>query len=393
MRLLHTSDWHLGRRLHGVPLHSAHEMFLDHLVDTVRTEHIDVVLVAGDVYDRAVPAPETVSLLDDALVRIVDAGAAVVLSTGNHDSPARLGFGGRLLAKAGVHVAADCSNCGTPIEFDGVSVYPLPYLEPHGAADGLTSDPTQAAVLRAAMDRVRADAAGRATATVVMAHAFVSGGVSSESERDITAGGVGVAPVEVFEGADVVALGHLHGAQQLGERVRYSGSPVAMSFGEAGHRKGTVIWTVEGPGRVASEFLAAPVHRGMSVLRGELADLLADPALRPVESAYCQVILTDPVRPAEAMTRLRTRFPHTLRLDFEPSVVDLSGPQTYAARVRAQDDLGVCSGFLTHVRGGRGPDARETAVLSQALVRSAADRLAADDEGRRMVRADETGAA
>lgn len=393
MRLLHTSDWHLGRRLHGVELRSAHELFLDHLVDTVRTERIDVVLVAGDIYDRAVPAPDTVSLLDDALVRIVEAGATVVLSTGNHDSPARLGFGSRLLAKAGVHICAQGWRCGSPIDFGAVSLYPLPYLEPHAASNALTSAPTQASVLRAAMDRVRADSAGRPSAVVVMAHAFVAGGVSSESERDITAGGVGVAPVEVFEGADVVALGHLHGAQQLGEQIRYSGSPVAMSFGEARHRKGSVIWTVERPGRVASEFIAAPVHRGMSVLRGELADLLQDPALRTAESTYCQVVLTDPVRPAEAMTRLRTRFPHTLRLDFEPSVVDLSGPKTYAARLRAQDDLGVCAGFLTHVRGGRGPDEREAEVLSQALVGSAADRLATEDEGRRVVRAHRTGAA
>jgi hypothetical protein len=193
------------------------------------------------------------------------------------------------------------AGVGKPVLVGDVAVYALPYLEPAVAGDDLgAAERTHAGTLRAAMARVRADAAGRGHAVVVSAHAFVAGGLSSESERDISVGGVSAVPPEVFAGADLVALGHLHGAQTLAETVRYSGSPVAMSFGEVGQVKGSYLWDIEsGPSgaRVRGEFVTAPVERPLRVLRGELADLLGDPALLGAEAAYCQVVLTDPVRP------------------------------------------------------------------------------------------------
>ena len=154
--------------------------------------------------------------------------------------------------------------------------------------------------------------------SVVMAHAFVTGAVSSDSERDISVGGVSAVPPSVFDGAHYVALGHLHGAQAVTERVRYSGSPYAMSFGEHAQTKGSLLVEVDEGGLVSTELVAAPVDRPLQVLRGDLDELLADPALVGAERAYCQATLTDPVRPLGAMDRLRQRFPHTLVLGFEP---------------------------------------------------------------------------
>jgi len=350
----------------------------------VRSERVDVVLVAGDVYDRALPGVDVVALLDDALSRLAGAGATVVLSSGNHDSATRLGFAARLLERAGVHVRTDPAGCGRPVLLQDrhgpVALYPLPYLEPALVAGALGlpagAGRSHEAVLGAATAAVRADLAGRpgGTRSVVAAHAFVVGGQPSDSERDISVGGVGSVPAAVFAGVDYVALGHLHGRQVLagpGERaggtqgsVRYSGSPLAYSFSEAGHVKGS--WLVElGAGGVeAVEAVEAPVPRRLAVLRGDLEELLADPSLEASRHSWCQVTLTDGQRPRDGMSRLRARFPHTVELRFEPRGAVAS--PTYTARTAGRGDLDVCCDFLAHVRG-RDADDAERGLLGDAV--------------------------
>lgn len=254
MRILHTSDWHLGRSFHRVSLLDAQAAYLDHLVRTVREHAVDVVVVAGDVYDRAVPPLAAVQLFDDALHRLAAAGVPTVMISGNHDSARRLGVGAGLIARAGIHLRTDPGACATPVVLHGaqgdVAFYGLPYLEPALVRDSLGAPRTShEAVLTAAMDQVRADLAARpdGTRSVVLAHAFVAGGEPSDSERDITVGGVAAVPAGVFAGVDYVALGHLHGCQTVTERVRYSGSPLAYSFSEHTHRK--TMWLIDlGPG-------------------------------------------------------------------------------------------------------------------------------------------------
>jgi exonuclease SbcD len=364
--LIHTSDWHLGRSFHQVGLLDAQAAYIDHLVETVRAEKVDAVLVSGDVYDRALPAPDTVELLSEAVTRLTDAGAQVVLSSGNHDSAIRLGFAAALLERAGLHIRSSLASIGRPVLVDGVAVYPLPYLEPSVAAEPLgASERTHAGVLAAAMGRVRADREARALPSVVMSHAFVNGGATSDSERDITVGGVAMVHPRVFDGSSYVALGHLHGQQQISETVRYSGSPVAMSFSEAGHTKGS--WFVDvGATGVRVEQVRAPVLRPLAVLRGELSDLLDRPDHAAAEGAWCQVTLTDTVRPLGAMEQVRRRFPHTLSLLFDPQGAPVP-VSSYAARVARKSDVDVCCDFLSHVRGGHGATDPERAVLADAV--------------------------
>ncbi|NHC47017.1 exonuclease SbcCD subunit D [Motilibacter aurantiacus] len=372
MRVLHTSDWHLGRSFHREGMLGPQAAFVDFLVDLVRAEGVDVVLVAGDVYDRALPSVDAVQLFDDALARLAATGARVLLLSGNHDSASRLGFGSRLLDLAGVHLRTDPGRLGEPVVLDDahgpVAFYPLPYLEPDAVA-GRLGCPTRshASVLGEAMRRVRADLAGRPGArSVVAAHAFVAGGLPSDSERDITVGGVSVVPVETFAGVDYAALGHLHGAQAVSPWARYSGSPLAYSFSEAAHSKSVALVDLGPDGLSGVELVPCPVPRPLARLRGTLDALLADPALARHEQSWLQVTLTDPARPREPMERLRARFPHVLVLGHEPELTVRAAVASYSERVRGLDDLALLHGFVEHVRGGAA-SAPEAALLQQAL--------------------------
>ncbi|MFF4278457.1 exonuclease SbcCD subunit D [Streptomyces kronopolitis] len=373
MRVLHTSDWHLGRSFHRVGLLSAQRTFLDHLVETVRAREVDAVLVAGDIYDRAVPPLAAVELFDEALHRLAALGVPTVMISGNHDSARRLGVGSGLMERAGIHLRTDPAGCGTPVLLDDahgpVALYGLPYLEPAMVRDTLGARRADhAEVLRAAMERVRADLAGRpaGTRSVVLAHAFVTGGAVSDSERDITVGGVASVPAAVFDGVDYAALGHLHGCQTLTERVRYSGSPLAYSFSEAGHRKSSWLVDLDGDGAVRAERVDCPVPRPLARLRGTLEELLDDPVHARHEDSWVEATLTDTVRPHEPMARLTKRFPHLVSLVFDPDEVPTDGSASYAQRLRGRSDQEIAEDFVVHV-AGRAADAQERAALRSAI--------------------------
>ena len=214
------------------------------------------------------------------------------------------------------------------------------------------------------MRRVRADLAGRRARSVVLAHAFVAGAEPSDSERDISVGGVSMVPTSVFDGVDYVALGHLHGRHTLTEAVRYSGSPLAYSFSEATHRKGSWLVELDAAGLAAVEFVEAPVPRPLARLRGTLEELLADPALAGHESSWVQATLTDAVRPRHAMERLRSRFAHTLVLGFEPA--GGLGPAAPAARVQGRSEHDIALDFVAEMRGAPA-DADEASLLREAI--------------------------
>ena len=222
MRLIHTSDWHLGRTLHGENLLPYQERFLCWLLDEAVRHQAGAVVVAGDIYDRAVPPLDAVRLLDAALLRFAQARIPVILTSGNHDSAVRLGFGAGLSESAGIHLRTSVADLARPVlladEHGPVAVYGVPYLLPDAVmADLGVESRTHEAVLAEAARRIRADAAARGIGrTVVAAHAFVTGGQPAESERDIRIGGVADVPAGVFAGFSYVALGHLHGAQRAG---------------------------------------------------------------------------------------------------------------------------------------------------------------------------------
>ncbi|WP_353941135.1 exonuclease SbcCD subunit D [Streptomyces sp. HUAS MG91] len=373
MRLLHTSDWHLGRAFHRVNMLGAQAAFIGHLVDTVREREVDAVVVSGDVYDRAVPPLAAVELYDDVLHRLADLGVPTVMISGNHDSARRLGVGAGLIGRAGIHLRTEAARCGEAVvladDHGDVAFYGLPYLEPALVKDEFAVEKAgHEQVLAAAMERVRADLADRpaGTRSVVLAHAFVTGGAPSDSERDITVGGVAAVPAGVFDGVDYVALGHLHGSQVISERVRYSGSPLPYSFSEADHRKSMWLIDLAADGAVSAERLDCPVPRPLARIRGDLEELLADASLARHEESWVEATLTDAVRPDDPMARLTERFPHTLSLLFDPRRTETEPDASYAERLKGRDDHEIAEDFVTHVRG-TGPDEDERTVLRAAF--------------------------
>ncbi|MEU0254743.1 exonuclease SbcCD subunit D [Streptomyces sp. NPDC006184] len=375
MRFLHTSDWHLGRRFYEADLIDAQRAFLTHIHDTARDRDVDALLVAGDIYDRAIPSLDAVRLFDGALSQFADLRIPIIMISGNHDSAHRLGVGASLLARAGVHLRTELATaCTRPVLLDDehgtVAVYGIPYLEPSLTHDDLESDKSHQAVTTAALDHIRADLATypHGTRSVVVAHAFVAGGEPSSSERDITVGGLDYVSASAFSGIDYIALGHLHGAQNVNDRIHYSGSPLAYSFSETHHTKSLTLVDMAGDGSVTLTPVPTPVPRPLALLKGTLEDLLTNPAHNAVTNSWLQVTLTDPALPYEPMARLRHRFPHTLRLKHErPDHLQQAADRpTYTQRLQGRDDLDIACDFVKKVRGDD-PTPAEHALLRRAV--------------------------
>lgn len=369
MRILHTSDWHLGRSFHREDLLGHQGAFVDHLLEVVQAEKVDVVVVSGDVYDRALPHVDAVALADETFARLAASRAKVVVSSGNHDSAQRLGFGSRLMDAAGVFVRTSAASVGSPVvlkdRHGDVAIHAIPYLDPSALLEPWSlGHRSHEAALSEAMTRVRRDLAARTkTRSVVLAHAFVAGATPSESERDISVGGVSRVSTSTFDGIDYTALGHLHGPHVLSDALRYSGSPLAYSFSEADQVKGSWLVELNARGFASARWIDAPVPRRLSRITGSLADLLADRSLADREQDWVQATLTDVPRPARAMEQLRRRFPHTLVLQFPAPVTDTQAPGRPAP---GTSDHAIALDFVRHVRGVEATPA-ESALLQDAF--------------------------
>lgn len=394
MRLLHTSDWHLGRGFHGASLRTEQAEMLATVGSAVDEQQVDVVLVSGDVYDRALPPEWAVKELEDALVALSAAGTQVIVTAGNHDSAQRLGFGRGLMAASGVHIRSALEDSWAPVELtddDGatVLVYGVPYVEPQLYAAELGVRANHTAVMAEITGRIREDAAQRRATiagrcrVVVMAHVFAAKGTASESERNIGApavaeqsldhheesvGGLAVVPLEVFDGFDYVALGHLHGRQRLSDRVRYSGSPLRYSFSEEHQAKGAWLIDTAALDEPAEAVTAVDwaIGRPVKRLTGTIDEMLTDDLVDRWADAFVQITLTDTQRPERAYPRLREVYPHLMSYSYAGA-----GSQqrysTYSQKLQeAETPYDVVAGFLSHVRH-RAPSTEETATLEEAL--------------------------
>ncbi len=372
MRILHTSDWHIGRTFHGHSTLDALRGVLEELTAQVREHEVDVVVVAGDVFDSAAPAAGCYALLSDTLRGIADTGACVIVTSGNHDSAARLGFQAGLL-REGIHVLTDPAAVGTPItiaDADGpVHFYGIPYLEPALLRHLWPEARSQAAVIDRAMGLVRDDLAVRGGRSVAIAHCFAAGvEPTPHLERDIQQGGLDVVPLSAFAGVDYMALGHIHGRQQLAPAVRYAGAPLHYSFGEGEKPRGSWLVDLDADGFADARWLELPVPRRVVTLRGPLADVLADPAHERHADAWVCVEYTDTLPERDPMRRLQERFPFCAKVVHAPSDAAPSDARTYVDRVRAaRSDAELVEAFLVHVREGAGADERERELLADVL--------------------------
>ena len=379
MRILHTSDWHIGRTFHGTSTMDALAEVLGALTVQVRENAVDVVVIAGDVFDSATPSAAAYTLLGDALVALHDTGARVIVTSGNHDSAARLGFQARLL-RDGIHVLTDPLSIGTPVTVDDadgpVHFFGIPYLEPaivrqhwpEGDADGRPLR-SQAQTMAHAMQLVRAGMRAHEGRSVAIAHCFAAGvDATAGLEREVRQGGLDVVPLSVFDGPDYVALGHIHGRQQLSERVRYAGAPLHYSFGEQHKQRGSWLVDLDASGLSTVSWLELPVPRRLVTLTGTLAEILSEANIAAHAEDWVCAVYTDVLPQTEPMRRLRESFPYCAMVQHQPDVAAVADERSYVQRLRAAvTDADRVEAFLEHVREGQGASAAEGVLIRDVL--------------------------
>ncbi|MFM7360379.1 MAG: exonuclease SbcCD subunit D [Cyanobium sp.] len=382
MRLLHTSDWHLGRSFHGASLLEEQAAAMARIVELVQEGEVDAVLIAGDIYDRAIPPAEAVQLFNDTLAKLRQAGAAVIAIAGNHDSHVRVSIYDPLLSAFGVSIRGEVRRAHEPVLVNPrrgggpVAIYPLPYLDPTVDGPALADDapsPTSRLrhedVTRLALWRIRQDLQRRPLhRSVLLAHTFVAGGDSCESERELTVGNVDRVSVEAFAGFDLVALGHLHRGQELdGARLAYSGSPLPYSFSEEHHSKSVRLIELSPAGLPSVECVHLNAGRPLATIEGPIEQLLSHAAFGSAEGARVRAILTDEALPLQAKARLQRRFPHIAELRHRPPEVGRGSLSARHQQVRqASSPLDLASAFFEDQQG-RPAKPAEAKLLREAL--------------------------
>lgn len=322
MKLIHLSDLHLGKRVNEFSMLEDQQYILTEILQIIDQEKPDGVMIAGDVYDKSVPSAEAVALLDDFLVRLAKRDLQVFLISGNHDSPERMAFGGRLMAQSGVHLAPVYDGKVSPItltdEYGPVNLYLLPFLKPAHVRRCFPEREilTYTDALAAAIEAMGVDTAQR---NVLVTHQFVTGAARCDSE-EISVGGTDNVDVSVFEPFDYVALGHIHGPQQVGrETVRYCGTPLKYSFSEAKHQKSVTVVELGEKGAVSVRTVPLTPMRDLAELRGTYEELtfrgFYDGTSYPRD--YVHITLTDEEDIPDAVSKLRIIYPNLMKLDYD----------------------------------------------------------------------------
>lgn len=322
MKLIHLSDLHLGKRVNEFSMLEDQQYILTEILQIIDQEKPDGVIIAGDVYDKSVPSAEAVALLDDFLVRLAKRDLQVFLISGNHDSPERMAFGGRLMAQSGVHLAPVYDGKVSPItltdEYGPVNLYLLPFLKPAHVRRCFPEREilTYTDALAAAIEAMGVDTAQR---NVLVTHQFVTGAARCDSE-EISVGGTDNVDVSVFEPFDYVALGHIHGPQQVGrETVRYCGTPLKYSFSEAKHQKSVTVVELGEKGAVSVRTVPLTPMRDLAELRGTYEELtfrgFYDGTSYPRD--YVHITLTDEEDIPDAVSKLRIIYPNLMKLDYD----------------------------------------------------------------------------
>lgn len=336
MKFLHLADLHLGKRVNGFSMLEDQAHILRQILAILDDEQPDGVLIAGDVYDKSVPSVEAVELLDGFLTELRARGVPVLLISGNHDSPERLAFGGRVMDSCGIHISPVYDGALAPVTlqdaFGPVHVWLLPFVKPAHVRrwfpDADIESYTDA--VAEAVAHMDIDTAAR---NVLVTHQFVTGGTRSGSE-ELSVGGTDNVDSGVFAPFDYVALGHLHGAQHIGrETIRYAGSPLKYSFSEARQHKSVTVVTLGEKGDVQVRTVALTPLRELREIRGSYDELTARSFYEHTtyRSDYLHLILTDEQDVFDAMSRLRTIYPYLMTLDYDNTRTRAAGGMSVPA--------------------------------------------------------------
>lgn len=344
MKFLHLADLHLGKRVNGFSMLEDQAHILRQILAILDDEQPDGVLIAGDVYDKSVPSVEAVELLDGFLTELRTRGMPVLLISGNHDSPERLAFGGRVMDSCGIHISPVYNGALAPVTlqdaFGPVHVWLLPFVKPAHVRrwfpDADIESYTDA--VAEAVAHMDIDTAAR---NVLVTHQFVTGGTRSGSE-ELSVGGTDNVDSGVFAPFDYVALGHLHGAQHIGrETIRYAGSPLKYSFSEARQHKSVTVVTLGEKGDVQVRTVALTPLRELREIRGSYDELTARSFYEHTtyRSDYLHLILTDEQDVFDAMSRLRTIYPYLMTLDYDNARTRAAGGMSVPAETERRTPL------------------------------------------------------
>ncbi|MBY7968259.1 exonuclease SbcCD subunit D [Vibrio fluvialis] len=346
MKFLHTSDWHLGRQFHNVSLLEDQRYVLKQLIDYLKNNAVDAVIVAGDVYDRSVPPTVAIELLDEVVSSIcTDLNIPMIMIPGNHDGARRLGFAAKQMKGAGLHIISDFEQMMTPVvlksELAGdVAFYGMPYNDPeqvrHHYQNSVTTH-DEAHQFLCECIKAQRDTSQR---HVLISHCFVDGAMESDSERPLSIGGSDRVNHEHFADFDYVALGHLHQPQKKGEEhIRYSGSLMKYSFSEQHQKKGMTLVELNDAGFVAAEHIPLSAPHDMRIIEGELDQLLEQGKTDPSAHDYLLVRLHDKHAILDPMEKLRKVYPNVLHLEKPGMLIGVNQEMGRARLARGELDM------------------------------------------------------
>jgi exonuclease SbcD len=366
MKFIHTSDWHIGRQFHNVSLLEDQRHVLAQLLRYIEEEAVDAVVIAGDIYDRAIPPATAVDLLDEVLTKItMDLGVPVILIPGNHDSAQRVRFGSKQLRQSGLHIIGDLADITRPVvistQTGEVAFYGIPYNDPemvrHFSGEDVNSYDDAHRYLVNKISSVKSST----QANVLISHCFIDGAEESDSERPLSIGGsdrVSYQPCEVF---DYVALGHLHAPQYKGAKhIRYSGSILKYSFSEQLHNKGVTLVELDQNGVANTTLLPLIPLRNMRIIEGELASIIEQGKVDPRKQDYLLVRMTDRHAILEPMAKLRDVYPNVLQLE-KPGMLS-SGDQIMSREKLKRGELDMFRDFFVQVSGQYMTPAQDSAI-------------------------------
>ena len=335
MKFLHLSDLHLGKRVNEFPMLADQKAILAQILKIADDERPNAVLIAGDVYDKSVPPVEAVELFDDFLVKLAARKLPVYVIGGNHDSPERLAFCNRLIDASGIHISPAYGGDVRPLSLaDGygkVNIYMLPFVKPANVRRYFPEEQIESYTdaVRVAISKMQVNAAER---NVLVTHQFVTGAARCDSE-EISVGGADNVDLSVFDAFDYVALGHIHGAQNISPRVRYCGTPLKYSFSEAKQQKSVTVAELKEKGTLEIRTVPLTPERDMHEIRGTYEEIASKNFYESTtyRSDYMHVTLTDETDVPDAMAKLRVIYRNLMTLSYDNT------------RTRARTELGAAA--------------------------------------------------
>ena len=346
MKILHTSDWHLGRQFHNVSLLDDQKAVIEQFIDYIAKNPVDVVIIAGDIYDRSVPPTAAIELLDRVVKRICnELNTPIIMISGNHDGAERLGFGAEQMKGAGLHIISNFEDMLTPVVIETktageVAFYGMPYNDPervkfHFDAPVATHDQAHKLLTEKIVEQFN-----DSQRHVLISHCFVDGAIESESERPLSIGGSDRVSHEHFLNFDYVALGHLHQPQKKGEDfIRYSGSLMKYSFGEQHQKKGFTLVELNEKGFVSAEHIELTAPHEMRIIDGELAEVIEQGKTDPKNEDYLLVRLQDKHAILNPMEKLRAVYPNVLHLEKPGMLIGVEQEMAQAKLARSEQDM------------------------------------------------------